>query len=872
MGINLTPAMRQYLEIKEKYRDCIIFFRMGDFYEMFFEDAVTASKVLEITLTSRNKGKEDSVPLCGVPFHSAAPYISRLVENGFKVAVCEQVEDPREAKGIVKREVVKIVTPGLLTDPENLSAKENHFLAAVSFQEGIHGLAFLDLSTGEFRITEFEDWEFFLQEVSSLDFREVLLSEDYKNSGFLKLLSARIDFSVINFLPPSYFANGTDPGLSGGIMDQIDSSASPAAYSAARAVYQYARETQMTELGHLNRVEWFRGGDFMALDETAKRNLELFETMHDAKREGSLFKVIDDTITAMGGRRLRWWLNYPLLDEARINERLAAVSELKRKHALRAALRGHLKNVYDIERLGARVSMGIANARDLVALKDSLQALPAVKETIQELESPLGRKILEFIDLMPETARLISESIADDPLPTLRDGGIIREGYDAELDRLISLSRDGKKYIAALEEKERRQTGIQTLKVGYNSVFGYYIEVTKLNSALVPPHYVRKQTLVNAERYITQELKEYEDAVLGAETKRKEREYDLFVKVRSQVAAEIRRIQKTASAIADLDSVQSLAEVAEMNNYCCPIVDDADVIDIRDGRHPVIERMKLAEGFVPNDLMLDRDANRFLIITGPNMAGKSTYIRQVALIVILAQMGSFVPASSARIGIVDRVFTRVGAADNLARGQSTFMVEMSEMADILKNATGRSLILLDEVGRGTSTFDGLSIAWAVAEYVHDKDKLGARTLFATHYHQLTDLALTRDGINNYSIAVREWGGKIIFLRKIVEGGTSRSYGIQVARLAGVPQEITDRATGILRNLESGELDDLGMPKIAGLSKKENTGREGQLNLFVTDEEFIMRELRDLDLLRTAPLDALNLISEWKERLDKGKKS
>ncbi len=869
MGVNLTPAMRQFLEVKEKYRDCIIFFRMGDFYEMFFEDAITASKVLEITLTSRNKGKEDSVPLCGVPFHSAAPYISRLVEKGFKVAICEQVEDPREAKGIVKREVVKVVTPGLLTEPENLSAKENHFLAAVALHDGTHGLAFLDLSTGEFRVTEAADRDLFLQEVSSLDFREVLLSEELKNSGFVRALSARIDFSIMNFLPPGYFANGAEPGPA--LLDQIDASGSPAAFAAARAVYLYARETQMTELGHLNRVEWLRGGDFMAVDETAKRNLELFETMRDGKREGSLFKIIDDTITAMGGRRLRWWLNYPLLDEAKINERLAAVSELKRKHILRADLRGLLKRVYDVERLGARVSMGIANARDLVALRDSLLALPAVKESIRELESPLGRKILSSIDELPETARLISEAIADDPLPTLREGGIIREGYDGELDRLISLSRDGKKYIAALEEKERRETGIQPLKVGYNSVFGYYIEVTKLNSSLVPPHYVRKQTLVNAERYITQELKEYEDAVLGAETKRKEREYDLFVKVRAQAAAEIRRIQKTASAIADLDSVQSLAEVAEMNNYCCPVVDDSDVIEIRDGRHPVIEKMKMAEGFVPNDLLLDREANRFLIITGPNMAGKSTYIRQVALIVVMAQMGSFVPASQARVGTVDRVFTRVGAADNLARGQSTFMVEMSEMADILKDATGKSLILLDEVGRGTSTFDGLSIAWAVAEHVHDKEKLGARTMFATHYHQLTDLALTREGIKNYSIAVREWGGKIIFLRKIVEGGTSRSYGIQVARLAGVPQEIIDRASGILRNLESGELDGMGMPKIAALNKKD-AGREGQLNLFISDEEFVIRELRGLDLMRTAPLDALNLIGEWKEKLEKGKKS
>ena len=868
--MTLTPAMRQYLEIKEKYPDCIIFCRMGDFYEIFFEDAVTAAKVLEITLTSRNKGKEDSVPLCGVPYHSAAPYISRLVEKGFKVAVCEQVEDPREAKGIVKREVVKIVTPGLQTDPANLPAKENHFLAGISLRDKVHGLAFLDLSTGEFRVTEADDRDFFLQEVSSLDFRELLLDEGLKGSAFWKSLASRTDVAAINFLPSRYFAPDGVPGPAGSILGRLDAAANPAAFSAAAAVYMYASETQMTGLGHLHGVEWLRSGEFMVLDENAKRNLELFETMRDSSREGSLFRIIDQTVTAMGGRRLRWWLNYPLLDPDKINERLAAVSEVKRNHLLRAELRGLLKRVYDLERLGGRISMAVANARDLVAVRDSLQALPEIKESLGALESSRCVGIRDSIDELPQTAALITGAIADEPAPTLKDGGIIREGYDGELDRLISLSRDGKRFIAALEEKERRETGINTLKVGFNSVFGYYIEATKANSALVPAHYVRKQTLVNAERYITQELKEYEEAVLGAETKRKEREFELFIKVRSEVAAEIRRIQKTASAIAELDAVLSLAEIAEINNYCCPHVDDTDLIEVIDGRHPVIEKMNLAEGFVPNDLLLDCGPNRFLIITGPNMAGKSTYIRQVALIVVLAQMGSFVPASRARIGVVDRVFTRVGAADNLARGQSTFMVEMSEMADILKNATGRSLILLDEVGRGTSTFDGLSIAWAVAEHIHDRQKLGARTLFATHYHQLTDLALTREGIKNYSIAVREWSGKIIFLRKIVEGGTSRSYGIQVARLAGVPGEVIGRASEILRNLESGELDELGMPKIAGLNKKENS-REGQLNLFISDEDFIIRELQELDLMRTAPLDALNLIGEWKEKLAKRKK-
>jgi DNA mismatch repair protein MutS len=603
------------------------------------------------------------------------------------------------------------------------------------------------------------------------------------------------------------------------------------------------------------------------LDDIARRNLELFTTIADNTKIGSLFNVLDETTTAMGGRRLRWWFNYPLIDTEKIKERLAAVSEIKEGHLLREDLRKALSGVYDLERLGSRISMKVANGRDLIALMTSLKALSGIRELILGADSHLISSIYEGLDEMRDVVSLIEESIVSDPPAAIRDGGIIREGYDGELDKLISITRDGKGWIAALEEKERRRTGINSLKVGYNNVFGYYIEVTKTNTDLVPDDYIRKQTLVNAERYINQELKGYEYTVLNAEDKRKEREYGLFVKIRDDVAKEIRRIQKTASLLADLDAIVSLAEVAERYNYCCPRVDDEDVIEIKDGKHPVVERMSLADGFVPNDTFLDCDKNRFLIITGPNMAGKSTYIRQVALIVLMAQMGSFVPASEARIGIVDRIFTRVGATDSLARGQSTFMVEMNEVANILKNATKKSLILLDEVGRGTSTFDGLSIAWAVAEYIHDSHHIGARSLFATHYHHLTDMALTSEGIKNFNVAVKEWGDRIIFLRKIVEGGANRSYGIQVARLAGVPEKVILRAREVLENLENGELDEVGMPRIAPGKDKE---KKGQLNLFMGDEDIIIGELKELDILNMTPLQVLDRISEWKERLKNDK--
>jgi len=868
---NLTPAMRQYLEIKEAHRDCIIFFRMGDFYEMFFEDAEVASRVLEITLTSRNKGREDAIPLCGVPWHASSSYISKLIKNGYKVAVCEQMENPKDAKGIVKREVVRIVTPGLVVDSDNLSARENNFLAGISVLDDTFGLAFVDISTGEFRVTQSEDKEAFLDEIAGLDFREVVVCEELKEGNLIEGVALRSGGCTISFLPSDYFSvdgalDLVDEFFNGG--KEVDFEGHPAMTGAAGAVLRYVKDTQKDRLKHINEVLCYDIKNYLVLDDTAKQNLELFATIQGGRKRGSLFHVLDETTTAMGARKLRWWLNYPFVDPDKIKARLAAVSEIKDDHLLRENLRSSLAGIYDLERLGSRVSMGVANGRDLLALGRSLRLIPAIKDSISGLEASLISVIRDELDGMTDVVDLIENSIADDPPVTIRDGYVIKMGYDDELDKFISLGTDGKKWIATMEERERKRTGIGSLRVGFNNVFGYYIEVTRSKGDMVPDDYVRKQTLVNAERYINQELKEYESLVLGAEERRKKREYELFVEIRGKIASEIKRIQLTASRVADLDAITSLSEVAEMYNYCCPRVNDDALINIKGGRHPVVERMNPEGGFVPNDTILDRNDNRFLIITGPNMAGKSTYIRQTAVIVLMAQMGSFVPADEAQIGIVDRIFTRVGAGDSLSGGQSTFMVEMTEVAGILKNASSRSLILLDEVGRGTSTFDGLSIAWAVAEHILDSEKLGARTLFATHYHELTDLARTMDGIRNLSVAVKEWGDRVIFLRTIVEGGTNRSYGIEVARLAGVSEDVISRAREVLKNLEKGELDEIGMPRIARGKASRKSGNVGQLNLFAGEEHPCMselvNELKGLDVLNTTPMEALGRIIEWQK--------
>lgn len=867
MGVSsLTPAMRQYREIKERYGDCILFFRMGDFYEMFFEDAVTAAPILEIALTSRDKGKEDGVPLCGFPWHAASGYISKLIGRGFKVAICEQVEDPKEAKGIVRREVVRVVTPGLVVDPANLSEKENNYFGAVFHAGGTEGLAFVDISTGEFRVAEFEGTEALEDELDGLNLREMLVEED-RDGAPLRTDPA----AIVRTVPAAFFDRGGAKELLEAhfppeSLERAGLEGHEPALLAAGAVLRYVRETQKEGLSHINRIEWHGSSRYLVMDQAARRNLELFSTLKENRKEGSLFHVLDETVTAMGGRRLRRWMSAPLLSPDRIRERLAAVQELKNGHSVRMELGERLRGVQDMERLGTRAAMGVANARDLAALRASIRKIGSIKALAAAFESGLLASIHAGLDPLEDLLALLEAAIVDDPPIAVREGGMIREGYDPALDELISAGRDGKKWISALEARERERTKIGSLKVGFNQVFGYYIEVTRANAALVPPDYVRKQTLVGSERYINEELKEYEYRVLHAEERRREVEYGIFTGIRERVAGEIRRIQGTASLLADLDVLTCLAAVADRNRYCCPRIDDGDRIEIRDGRHPVVERMDLPEGFVPNDAVLDCHENRLLIITGPNMAGKSTFIRQVALIVLLAQMGSFVPAREAAIGVVDRIFTRLGASDSLSMGQSTFMVEMTEVANLLRRATRKSLVLLDEVGRGTSTFDGVSIAWAVAEYIEDAGLLGARTLFATHYHELTDLARTREGVKNFSVAVREWEERIIFLRKIVEGGTNRSYGIQVAQLAGVPAEVIGRAKEILKNLEKGELDDVGMPRIARGKKVPQKKGPKQLSLFQSEEDRVLGELRGADVTGLTPLDALNRLAEWQKRL------
>ncbi|MEN6508977.1 MAG: DNA mismatch repair protein MutS [Smithella sp.] len=868
--LNLTPAMKQYVEIKKKYPDCILLYRMGDFYEMFFEDALTAAPVLEITLTSRNKSREDAVPLCGFPYHAASAYITKLVEKGFKVAVCEQVEDPKNARGIVKRDVIRVITPGLVLDEENLKSGENNYLACIALARNTLGLAFLDLSTGEFQIGEFADRDRLLAAVGVLDFKELLVSRSFSDPVLIKMLEAQLAAGRVNAIDETSFEPGwsdeiLDRELTSQVLDQSKIKSRPVAKVAAAVILQYVNATQMVRATHISEIRWYSPENYLVLDDAARRNLEIFSTIQDNARAGSLFSMINETLTPMGARRLRWWMGYPRVDSEKIRARLAAVAEIKDNHIVRSDLRKALSQVYDLERLAGRVALKVATPRDLIALTVSLAVLPGLQSMLTDFTAPALLSIRREISDMSSLVDLLSRAIAPDPPSRIQEGGYIAHGFDDGLDHLRSISRDGKKWIASLEAKERQATGINTLKIGFNNVFGYYIEVTRANAGLVPDSYVRKQTLVNAERYINQELKEFEQTVLNAEEKIRERENEIFNQLRDDLMPYIVEIQYNAFRVAELDAFCALSEVAEKHSYVCPEIDEDDLIDIKDGRHPVVEATLKKEEFVPNDTLLDLQGNRLLVITGPNMAGKSTYIRQVALIALLAQMGSFVPASHARIGVVDKIFTRIGASDNLMKGQSTFMVEMMETARILTDATPRSLVILDEVGRGTSTFDGLSIAWAVAEYLHDFGGRGMRTLFATHYHQLTDLAASKEGVKNYNIAVKEWGEQIIFLRKIMEGGTSRSYGIEVARIAGVPSDVILRAKEILCNLEKGEFDEIGMPRIARGKSAAKCGNP-QLNLFAQSEDSVLDELRQMDTSSMTPLDALNTLHHLKSRL------
>jgi len=862
---NLTPMVKQYLEVKEKYPDAILFYRMGDFYEMFFKDAIIASKILDITLTSRDKNKEDSIPLCGIPYHAASSYIQKLVDQGYKVAICEQMEEASKAKGIVRREVIRVITPGMVLEDDYLQPKANNFLMAISLGEERFGLAILDASTGDFFATEVNTAQSLLDEVMRTEPKEIIFPETAKEQAPAKHLMKAFPHALYSPLPPEVF-DGERSRERLKAFSLLPPEGKNQALQAVGAILFYVEETQKVQPGHLSRLEFYQVQDYMVLDETTRKNLELFENLATRSRKGSLLEILDETVTSMGGRMLKRWLSSPLMDLDKINERLDKVSELKEKDVSRQRLRENMRQVKDIERLSARISLGIANARDLVALKSSLNLLPEIKSIISPLEHKSFKRYLQELDELPEIKDLLERAIEDNPPITLKEGGLIKKGFDSTLDRLREISREGKRWIADLETKERMRTGISSLKVRYNKVFGYYIEVTKPNLPAVPSHYMRKQTLSNAERFITQELQEYETQVLNAEEEKETLEYQIFLQVLEKVSAEVPKIQRIAQALAEIDVLSALAEVGERYGYNRPQFNEGDSLAISEGRHPVLERMGLEERFVPNDLALNSEDRQILIITGPNMAGKSTIMRQAALISIMAQIGSFVPAKEANLCLVDRIFTRVGATDDLVRGRSTFMVEMEEVAHILRNITPRSLILLDEIGRGTSTFDGLSIAWAVTEYLHEESPWRPKTLFATHYHELTELALTRPRIKNFHVAVKEWNDRVIFLRKLVEGGTSRSYGIQVARLAGLPPEVIDRAKEVLHNLEQGEFTEGGIPKLAISRKKKPPWESHQRTLFQPPADPLREALKKIDPNQLTPLEALNLLSEMKNLL------
>ncbi len=870
--VKATPMVQQYLSIKQQYPDAILFYRMGDFYEMFFEDAKIASRILEIALTSRNKKDEEPIPMCGVPHHAARNYIARLIERGFKVALCEQVEDPAKAKGLVKRDVVRVITPGLVVDTEILDARSNNFLMSLFVCQGRYGIAHLDISTGTFRVTESSDFDKITDECRRITPSESLLAQSHRESPEIEALTKILGATSLNFLADKHFELETArtrllKQFKTHSLEGFGCNEWGAGISAAGSLLHYVDETQKGDLVHITGITSYSLSDFMVVDEVSKRNLELFETIWSGSKRGSLLGIVDQTVTAMGARLLRSWLQYPLLDVEQIKLRSDAVEKAKENLSVRRSMRQALQEIHDLQRLNARIALNRCNARDLVALKHSIESLPEIRALLNQLPSPLFERITSKWDDLADVAGLVDDAISDDPPLTTREGGMIKPGFDEGLDELIRSSRDGKDWISGLEAKERQATGIKTLKVGFNKVFGYYIEVRKSHIKSVPVHYVRKQTLVNAERFITEDLKVYETKVLGAEEKRNQLEYELFCVVREKVAQNNRRIARMADVVSSVDVLLALAELADQNGYVKPRVHGGDSITLKESRHPVVEKLVSSERFVPNTIEMDASERQVHIITGPNMAGKSTLLRQVALLVLMAQIGSFIPAEEASIGIVDRVFTRVGALDSLAEGRSTFMVEMQETANILNNATERSLVILDEIGRGTSTYDGLSIAWAVAEYLHNWQDRGIKTLFATHYHELTDLALTKPRVKNYNIAVKEWNEEIIFLRKLVEGSTNRSYGIQVARLAGVPTEVLKRAKEILKNIESGELDGAGEPVLAHSNSSADKDSNVQLSLFKSSGEILINSLKKLDLSSMTPLEALNELNALKELLE-----
>ena len=872
-----TPMMQHYLKTHEEYKDCILFYRLGDFYEMFFDDAKVVSKELELTLTGKSCGAEERAPMCGIPYHAAETYLTRLVKKGYKVAICEQVEDPKLAKGMVKREVTRVVTPGTTLNAQALDETKNNYIMCIAYIGDHYGISSADITTGDYYVTEVDSERKLLDEVNKYQPTEIICNEAFYISGIdIDDMKNRMGI-VIYSLDAWYFSDETAQmtlkdhfkvrDLEGLGLADYDSGV-----VAAGALLKYLYETQKTTLSNLVAIHPYTTGKFMIIDSSTRRNLELVETLREKQKRGSLLWVLDKTRTAMGARTLRSFVEQPLIERTEIEERYDAIDEFNTNAITREEIREYLNPVYDLERLITRVTYQTANPRDLIAFRNSIHMLPPIKTLMSDFQSPLLKRLYEQLDTLDELYELIERSIAEEPPLTLHDGGILKEGYNEEVDRLRKAKTDGKSWLADLETKEREKTGIKNLKIKYNKVFGYYLEVTNSFKDMVPDYFTRKQTLANAERFITPELKELEDVILGAEDKLIVLEYELFREVRQKVADEVVRIQKTAKAVAQIDVFASLATVAEQNNYCRPKLNEKGLIDIKDGRHPVVERMIQNEMFVANDTYLDNGSNRVSIITGPNMAGKSTYMRQSALIVLMAQIGSFVPAKSAKIGIVDRIFTRVGASDDLASGQSTFMVEMSEVANILRNATSNSLLILDEIGRGTSTFDGLSIAWAVVEHISNPRLLGAKTLFATHYHELTELEGKLNSVNNYCIAVKEKGDDIVFLRKIVKGGADKSYGIQVAKLAGVPDNVIERAKEIVEELSNNDITEIVQNISAEGSSKRSKPKLDEVDLEqislldTMDNDTILNELKELDLGQMTPIEAMNKLYELQNKV------
>ena len=878
--MTLTPMMQQYMEVKESYKDCILFFRLGDFYEMFFEDAKIASRELELVLTGRDCGLKERAPMCGIPYHAANSYIGRLINKGYKIAICEQLEDPALAKGIVKRGIIKVVTPGTYTDSTFLEENKNNYIAClyIDTRENISALCFADVSTGEFNCTDTPfNLSTILDEISKYSPSELVIQDSISTD----LLNKMKDIFNGSFtkLNESYFADETKNMLEDQFENFTGENYSNEIIKCCGSLLKYIRETQKNDLSHINKFSYYNIVDYLTIDGNSRRNLEITESLRENNKKGSLLWIIDKTNTSMGGRQLRRWLEQPLINKVKIEERLDSVEEISNNISYHEDLKEALKNIYDIERLVGKISSKSVNAKELNFLKNSIEKIPEVKSILSNFHTKLLKNMYENLDELKDIYSLLDKSILDNPGISLKEGNLIKKGYNSDIDELKEIKAHGKEWIASLENSEREVTKIKSLKIGYNKVFGYYIEVTKSNLNLVPEgRYIRKQTLTNAERYITPELKEMEDKILGAEEKLINLEYSVFIEVRDKIENEVDRMQKSAKIISEVDCLSSLARVAIENNYCKPEITNSDKIIIEEGRHPVVEKMIDSGEFISNDINIDTSENQLLLITGPNMAGKSTYMRQIALIVIMAQIGSFVPAKNASISVCDKIFTRIGASDDLASGKSTFMVEMSEVSNILKNATNKSLILLDEVGRGTSTYDGLSIAWSVIEYICKNSKLKCKTLFATHYHELTKLEGKIDGVKNYCVSVKEMENNIVFLRKIIRGGADQSYGIEVAKLAGLPEEVLKRAGEILNSLESKKLkenkgadSEIALDaeyslneKKAPLKNEEIIIKKGpmpestmQLGFSDIEKTNLVKDITDIDILNMTPMDGFN---------------